>query len=63
MCGEQTGGTDTDEWLAEADKKTKFQLGGYYYRSALGEKRINPWANAVAILLLVIMLGCGVIVI
>ena len=63
MCGEQTGGTDTDEWLAEADKKTKFQLGGYYYQSVLGEKRINPWANAVAILLLVIMLGCGVIVI
>ena len=29
MCGEQTGGTDTDEWLAEADRKTKLQLGGY----------------------------------
>jgi len=63
MCGEQTGGTDTDEWLAEADHKTKFQLGGYYYQSALGEKKVNPWANAIAILILVIMLGCGVIVI
>jgi ech hydrogenase subunit A len=63
MCGEHTGGTDTDEWLAEADRKTKFQLGGYYYQSTLGEKRVNPWANAIAILLLVIMLGCGVIVI
>jgi len=63
MCGEQTGGTDTDEWLAEADRKTKFQLGGYYYQETLGEKKVNPWANAIAILLLVIMLGCGVIVI
>jgi ech hydrogenase subunit A len=63
MCGEQTGATDTDEWLAEADRKTKFQLGGFYYRGALGEKRINPWANAIAILLLAIMIGCGVIVI
>jgi len=63
MCGEQTGGTDTDEWLAEADKKTRFQLGGYYYQNALGEKRVNPWANTIAILLLAIMIGCGVIVI
>jgi ech hydrogenase subunit A len=63
MCGEQTGGVDTDEWLAEADKKTKFQLGGYYFQDVLGEKKVYPWANAIAILLLVIMIGCGVIVI
>jgi hypothetical protein len=63
MCGEQTGGVDTDEWLAEADKKTKFQLGGYYFQDVLGENKVYPWANAIAILLLVIMIGCGVIVI
>jgi ech hydrogenase subunit A len=63
MCGEQVGGTDTDEWLAEADKKTKFVLGGYYFQDVLGEKRVYPWANAIAILLLAIMIGCGVVVI
>jgi ech hydrogenase subunit A len=61
MCGEQTGGTDTDEWLAEADIKTKFILGGYYFQGTLGEKALNPWVNTVAILLLAIMIGCGVI--
>jgi len=63
LCGEQVGGTDTDEWSAEADQKTKFLLGGYYFQSSLGEKKVNPWANTIAIVLLVIMIGCGVIVI
>lgn len=65
MCGEQagSGAPDTDEWFAEADTVTKFQLGGYYFQDTLGEKRIYPWANAIAILLLVIMIGCGVILI
>ena len=63
MCGEQTGGgTDTDEWLAEADIKTKFILGGYYFQTSLGEKILNPWVNTIGILLLAIMIGCGVIV-
>ncbi len=61
LCGEQTGGTDTDEWCAEADIKTKFILGGYYFQGTLGEKALNPWVNSVAILLLAIMIGCGVI--
>jgi len=61
LCGEQTGGTDTDEWLAEADIKTKFILGGYYFQAALGEKALNPWVNTVAVLLLAVMIGCGVI--
>ncbi|HVO65053.1 MAG TPA: proton-conducting transporter membrane subunit [Syntrophales bacterium] len=63
MCGEQAGGgaPDTDEWFAEADTVTKCQLGGYYYQNIFGEKRVCPWANAIAILLLVIMIG-GVIV-
>jgi len=62
LCGEQTGGVDTDEWLAEADVKTKFILGGYYFQGTVGEKAFNPWVNTVAILLLAIMIGCGVIV-
>lgn len=63
MCGEQAGGgTDTDEWLAEADIKTKFILGGYYFQSSLGEKILNPWMNTIGIVLLAIMIGCGVIV-
>jgi ech hydrogenase subunit A len=61
LCGEQTGGVDTDEWLAEADIKTKFILSGYYFQGTLGEKAMNPWVNTVAILFLVIMIGCGVI--
>jgi ech hydrogenase subunit A len=61
MCGEQVGGVDTDEWLAEADIKTKFILGGYYFQGTLGEKALNPWVNTIAILLLAIMIGCGVI--
>ncbi len=61
LCGEQSGGTDTDEWLAEADIKTKFILGGYYFQATLGETALNPWFNTVAILLLAVMIGCGVI--
>lgn len=61
LCGEQSGGVDTDEWLAEADIKTKFILGGYYFQGTVGEKALNPWVNTVAILLLAIMIGCGVI--
>jgi ech hydrogenase subunit A len=61
LCGEQSGGTDTDEWLAEADVKTKFILGGYYFQGTLGEKAMNPWVNTVAIVLLAVMIGCGVI--
>lgn len=60
LCGEQAGGTDTDEWLAEKDIKTKFILGGYYFQGTLGEKAMNPWANTIAIVLLAIMIGCGV---
>ncbi len=62
LCGEQTGDLDTDEWLAEADVKTKFQLGGYYYQKVLGEKTLDPWVNTIAIVILVIMLGYGVII-
>jgi len=61
LCGEQTGGTDTDEWCAECDIKTKFILGGYYFQATLGEKTLNPWVNSVAIFLLAIMIACGVI--
>jgi ech hydrogenase subunit A len=61
LCGEQAGGVDTDEWLAEADIKTKFILGGYYFQGTVGEKALNPWANTIAILLLAIMIVCGVI--
>jgi len=61
LCGEQAGGIDTDEWLAEADIKTKFILGGYYFQGTVGEKALNPWVNTIAILLLAIMIACGVI--
>ena len=61
LCGEQAGGIDTDEYLAESDIKTKFILGGYYFQGTLGEKALNPWVNTVAILLLAIMIACGVI--
>ncbi|MEN6486103.1 MAG: proton-conducting transporter membrane subunit, partial [Syntrophobacteraceae bacterium] len=62
LCGEQVAGsTETDEWLAEADVKTRFMLGGYYFQDTLGEKTLNPWMNSLAILLIAIMLGCGVI--
>ena len=62
LCGEQVGGTDTDEWRAEADIKTKFILGGYYFQGSVGEKVINPWANTIALVLLAIMIGCGVVI-
>jgi hypothetical protein len=61
MCGEQSGAMDADEYLAEADTKTKVILGGYYFQDSLGEKTLNPVVNTIAILLLVIMIGCGVI--
>jgi ech hydrogenase subunit A len=61
LCGEQSGACDTDEYCAEADIKTKIILGGYYFQDTLGEKTVNPVANTIAILLLVIMIGCGVI--
>lgn len=61
ICGEQAGGTATDEWLAEADTKTKIILGGYYFEDSASERVLNPWMNKLAILLLVIMIGCGVI--
>lgn len=60
ICGEQAGGTDTDQYLAEADTKTEIILGGYYFEGSLGEKALNPWMNAVALVLLIIMIGCGV---
>jgi ech hydrogenase subunit A len=62
LCGEQVGDNDTDEWLAEADKKTKFILGGYYFQSSLSEMKLNPWFNTIALLLLVIMIGYGVVI-
>ena len=62
LCGEQVGGADTDEWRAEADIKTKFILGGYYFQGSVGEKAINPWANTIALVLLAIMIGCGVVI-
>ena len=61
LCGEQAGGVDTDEYLAESDIKTKFILGGYYFQGSAGEAAINPWANTVAILLMAVMIVCGVI--
>jgi ech hydrogenase subunit A len=57
MCGEQAGDVDTDEWYCAADVKTKLQLGGYYYKDAIGEEAINPWVYVIAIALLVIMFG------
>jgi ech hydrogenase subunit A len=61
MCGEQSGGIDSDEYLAEADTKTKVILGGYYFQDSLGEKALNPVVNTIAIILMVIMIGCGVL--
>jgi ech hydrogenase subunit A len=61
LCGEQSGPCDTDEYCAEADIKTKLTLGGYYFQDTLGEKTMNPVANTIAILLLILMIGCGVI--
>ena len=57
MCGEQAGDVDTDEWYCAADVKTKLQLGGYYFKDAIGEEAINPWVYVIAIALLVIMFG------
>jgi len=61
ICGEQSGGLEGDSYLAEADTKTKIILGGYYFEDSLGEKALNPWFNTLAIILFVIMIGCGVI--
>lgn len=58
LCGEQAGdSTDTDEWISVADEKAKLQLGGYYYKNALGEGALDPWVYTIAIALLVIMFG------
>jgi ech hydrogenase subunit A len=61
MCGEQVGDVDTDEWYSAADKKAKLQLGGYYYKGAVGEEALNPWVYTIAIALLVVMFAVGVI--
>lgn len=57
MCGEQAGGTDTDEWFSTADQKAKVELGGFYWKNAVGETALNPWVYTIAIALLVIMFG------
>ena len=57
MCGEQAGGADTDEWYSTADAKTKVQLGGFYFKGALGEAALNPWTYTLSIVLIVIMFG------
>ena len=57
MCGEQAGDADTDEWYCAADVKTKLQLGGHYYKGAVGEEAVNTWVYVIAIALLVIMFG------
>jgi ech hydrogenase subunit A len=61
MCGEQAGGTDTDEWYSTADVKTKVQLGGYYYKGVLGEAALNPWTYTLSIVLLVIMFAVALL--
>ncbi|MGD0153365.1 MAG: proton-conducting transporter membrane subunit [Thermacetogeniaceae bacterium] len=57
LCGEQVEGTDSDEWYSTADAKTKVQLGGFYFKGALGEAALNPWTYTLSIALLVIMFG------
>ncbi len=61
MCGEQAGGADTDEWYSTADAKTKVQLGGYYFKGALGEAALNPWTYTLSIVLMVIMFGVALL--
>lgn len=58
LCGEQVGeGADADEWMTAGEQKAKLQLGGFYYKDALGEGALNSWAYTIAIALLVIMFG------
>lgn len=57
MCGEQVGGTDTDEWLTTADQKAKLELGGFYWQDTVGEGALNSWAYIISIALLVILFG------
>jgi ech hydrogenase subunit A len=63
MCGEQAGGTDTDEWYSTADVKTKVQLGGYYFQGVLGEAALNPWTYTLSIVLMVIMFAVALLAI
>lgn len=57
LCGEQVGGTDTDEWYTAAEQKARLQLGGFYWQGAAGEGAVNSWVYTISIALLVILFG------
>lgn len=61
MCGEQVAveGAPT-AFRSAMDEKNELSLGSYYFDSILGEGRITKWANPIAVLLLVVILGVAI---
>jgi len=57
MCGEQAGDGSTVQFRSLQDRPEPVMTSSYYFERALGEKSLNVWANPVAILLLVALVG------
>ncbi len=57
MCGENTAAGPTVQFRTLQDKTEAIVTSGYYFEKALGEKSLNVWANPVAIVLLVALVG------
>jgi ech hydrogenase subunit A len=57
MCGEQAADGSVVQFRSLQDKPEAVMTSGYYFEKALGETRLNVWANPVAILLLVALVG------
>ncbi len=57
MCGEQASEGSLVQFRSLQDEPEAVVTGNYYFEKALGEKSLNIWANTVAILLLVALVG------
>lgn len=57
MCGEQAADGPKVQFRSLSDQPETVVTAGYYFEKALGEKSLNIWANPVAIVLLVALVG------
>lgn len=58
LCGENLEGGETSyEFRSIADAGTRAYAASYYFTPIFGEEKINPWANPIAILILLTLFG------
>ncbi|MDA8219928.1 MAG: proton-conducting transporter membrane subunit, partial [Dehalococcoidales bacterium] len=57
LCGEQMPEVGDASFRSIADEPQQLSLHSYYFESLLGESRITKWANPIAIVLLVALVG------